>query len=132
MTQKPRYVAAKQGVVHVKAKLEMANKAHSNAQRAAESHETNVVTLKQQLKYRIMIFHAIISDLSFLVLTLSVTDLFGPFNLSICNKSLFFRDVEQKKQECEAKLATESQELAMQLSDAQVIKFKFFGYQLFE
>ncbi|MCP9258845.1 Structural maintenance of chromosomes protein 1A [Dirofilaria immitis] len=78
MTQKPRYVAAKQGVVHVKAKLEMANKAHSNAQRAAEAHETNVVTLKNQLR---------------------------------------------KKQECEAKLATESQELAMQLSDAQVNEY---------
>uniref|UniRef100_A0A915Q3C1 Structural maintenance of chromosomes protein n=1 Tax=Setaria digitata TaxID=48799 RepID=A0A915Q3C1_9BILA len=82
MTQKPRYVAAKQGVVHVKAKLEMANKAHSNAQRAAEAHETSVVTLKQQLK-----------------------------------------EVEQKKQECETKLAAESQELAMQLSDSQVNEY---------
>lgn len=60
MTQKPRYVAAKQGVVHVKAKLEMANKAHFNAQRAAEAHETNVVTLKQQLKYEIMVFQIIV------------------------------------------------------------------------
>ncbi|VDK74855.1 unnamed protein product [Litomosoides sigmodontis] len=82
MTQKPRYVAAKQGVVHVKAKLEMANKAHYNAQRAAEAHDTNVATMKQQLK-----------------------------------------DVEQKKQECEAKLATESQELEMQLNDAQVNEY---------
>lgn len=54
MTQKPRYVAAKQGVVHVKAKLEMVNKAHSNAQRAAEAHETNIIALKQQLRYGTM------------------------------------------------------------------------------
>ncbi|VDN02476.1 unnamed protein product [Thelazia callipaeda] len=82
MTQKPRYVAAKQGVVHVKAKLEMANKAHSNAQRAAETHENNVVLLKQQLK-----------------------------------------EVEKKKQECESKLAAESQKLDMQLSDSQVKEY---------
>lgn len=55
MTQKPRYVAAKQGVVHVKSKLEMANKAHGSAQRAAEAHEKNVVALKQQLKYAMRI-----------------------------------------------------------------------------
>lgn len=69
MTQKPRYVAAKQGVVHVKAKLEMVNKAHSNAQRAADAHENNVVTLKQQLKYGIMVF---CRKLDLFKLTLSV------------------------------------------------------------
>lgn len=72
MTQKPRYVAAKQGVVHVKAKLEMANKAHSNAQRAAEAHESNVATMKQQLKYDIMMSNH--SDFCLSKFALSLTD----------------------------------------------------------
>lgn len=49
-TQKPRYVAAKQGVVHVKSKLEMAKKTYANAQRAAEAHERNVAALLQKLR----------------------------------------------------------------------------------
>uniref|UniRef100_A0A915ATD7 Structural maintenance of chromosomes protein n=4 Tax=Ascarididae TaxID=6250 RepID=A0A915ATD7_PARUN len=81
-TQKPRYVAAKQEVVHVKAKLETATKMHAAAQRSAETHEKNVLALKDKIT-----------------------------------------EVEQKKIECEEKLAAESQSLDMQLSDAQVTEY---------
>ncbi|KHN86179.1 Structural maintenance of chromosomes protein 1A [Toxocara canis] len=81
-TQKPRYVAAKQEVVHVKTKLETAIKMHTAAQKSAETHEKNIIALKDKIT-----------------------------------------EVEQKKLECEGKLAAESQSLDMQLSDAQVNEY---------
>ncbi|MFH4980329.1 hypothetical protein AB6A40_007038 [Gnathostoma spinigerum] len=77
--QKPCYVAAKQEAIHVKSKLETANKMLVTAQKIAATHDKNIAALEEK-----------------------------------CIEN------ERNKAACEAKIAAESQQLELNLSETQV------------